>query len=374
MTDLISRANVNIAINTLLNDLQPNDAIQPSNHHGLLKDILDTLSNGLSTTLRTGNTTDGQNMTITSSSIFQFENGSNGRLQSDSLTAFRNWTLPDKNGTVAMLTDITGGDNISSANLTFDGSHYVDLSSFSWTLGGLAPIGLEKISLQNDTLIKGSNNASGTSGFKVTDINDNSLLDIKNNGLFKINDLVQIGENTVASGYFNIAHVNNDLDTQYAFAGGENGSTYINAHSFGDGISFRLSDVDKMTLRENTGLTVSTDSTITGTLKVNDIVKIGENTLASGYFNIAHSLNNLNTEYIIAGGQGGDTYLNAHSSLGLNFRLSGVDKVKLLPSTGLNILTDLKTTGNINALNLPTSSAGLVSGDIWNNSGVLNIV
>lgn len=374
MTDLISRANVNIAINTLLNDLQPNDAIQPSNHNGLLKDILDTLSNGLSTTLRTGNTTDGQNMTITSSSIFQFENGSNGRLQSDSLTAFRNWTLPDKNGTVAMLTDITGGDNISSANLTFDGSHYVDLSSFSWTLGGLAPIGLEKISLQNDTLIKGSNNASGTSGFKVTDINDNSLLDIKNNGLFKINDLVQIGENTVASGYFNIAHVNNDLDTQYAFAGGENGSTYINAHSFGDGISFRLSDVDKMTLRENTGLTVSTDSTITGTLKVNDIVKIGENTLASGYFNIAHSLNNLNTEYIIAGGQGGDTYLNAHSSLGLNFRLSGVDKVKLLPSTGLNILTDLKTTGNINALNLPTSSAGLVSGDIWNNSGVLNIV
>ena len=104
------------------------------------------------------------------------------------------------------------------------------------------------------------------------------------------------------------------------------------------------------------------------------MMQMGANTSASGYFNIAHSLNNLNTEYIIAGGQGGDTYLNAHSSLGLNFRLSGVDKVKLLPSTGLNILTDLKTTANINASNLPTSSAGLSSGDVWNNSGVLNIV
>ena len=134
MTDLISRANVDIAINTLLNDLQPNDAIQPSNHNGLLKDILDTLSNGLSTTLRTGNTTDGQNMTITSSSIFQFENGSNGRLQSDSLTAFRNWTLPDKNGTVAMLTDITGGDNLATADLTFDAVHTADINGYGWQL------------------------------------------------------------------------------------------------------------------------------------------------------------------------------------------------------------------------------------------------
>ena len=34
----------------------------------------------------------------------------------------------------------------------------------------------------------------------------------------------------------------------------------------------------------------------------------------------------------------------------------------------------VKGNGVINALNLPTSSAGLVAGDIWNNSGVLNIV
>ena len=87
MADLGSRANVNTAINTLLNDLQPNGAILPSLHNGLLVDILDTLSNGLETVLRTGNTTNGQNLTITSSSLFTFSNGSNGRLQSETLTA-----------------------------------------------------------------------------------------------------------------------------------------------------------------------------------------------------------------------------------------------------------------------------------------------
>lgn len=37
-------------------------------------------------------------------------------------------------------------------------------------------------------------------------------------------------------------------------------------------------------------------------------------------------------------------------------------------------LLRLKNDGNINMGNLPTSSAGLAAGDLWNNSGVLNIV
>lgn len=37
-------------------------------------------------------------------------------------------------------------------------------------------------------------------------------------------------------------------------------------------------------------------------------------------------------------------------------------------------LLEVKNNGVINASNLPTSSAGLSSGDVWNNSGVLNIV
>ena len=43
-------------------------------------------------------------------------------------------------------------------------------------------IGTEYISLQGNTLIKGSDNSASTSGFKITDINDVSLLDVKNNG------------------------------------------------------------------------------------------------------------------------------------------------------------------------------------------------
>ena len=127
MADLGNRANVNSAIDLLLDDLQPDEAIQPSDHNVLLKDILDTLANGLSTVLRTGNTTDGQNLTITSSSIFQFSNGSNGRLQSDTLTAFRNWTLPDTTGTIALLSDIPSADNIYTANGTLTGDRTVDL-------------------------------------------------------------------------------------------------------------------------------------------------------------------------------------------------------------------------------------------------------
>ena len=229
MTDLLSRANVDIAINTLLDDLQPNDAIQPSDHNGLLKDILDTLSNGLSTTLRTGNTTGGFAIDITDGDNIKYNKGGSfvGVLDSLILTGSRSWNFPDNSGTIALLSDITGGDNISSANLTFDGSHYVDLSSFSWTLGGLAPIGLEKISLQNDTLIKGSNNASGTSGFKVTDINNNSLLDIRNNGQ------TAWGGNRVvntAHAFYNISGSSGSLATFYESNG--NVGIYLGTNGF----------------------------------------------------------------------------------------------------------------------------------------------
>jgi len=136
MADLGNRANVNSAIDLLLDDLQPDEAIQPSDHNVLLKDILDTLANGLSTVLRTGNTTDGQNLTITSSSIFQFSNGSNGRLQSDTLTAFRNWTLPDTTGTIALLSDIPISDSIYTASGTIPSSVVATITD-SLTLGHL---------------------------------------------------------------------------------------------------------------------------------------------------------------------------------------------------------------------------------------------
>ena len=99
-----------------------------------------------------------------------------------SITAGTGITLTSSASELEISSSGGGGDNIANANLTFDGSYYADLSSFSWTLGGTAPIGTEKISLQKDTLIKGSNTSESTTGFKITDSNNSNLLDIRNNG------------------------------------------------------------------------------------------------------------------------------------------------------------------------------------------------
>ena len=71
---------------------------------------------------------------------------------------------------------------IANANLTFDANHYANLNGNTWTLGGTAVIGSEKISLQKDTLIKGSDTSSITSGFKVTNSANAVLLDVTNDG------------------------------------------------------------------------------------------------------------------------------------------------------------------------------------------------
>lgn len=112
MSDLGNRANVNSAIDLLLDDLQPDEAIQPSDHNTLLKNILDTLANGLSVTLRTGNTTSGQNVEITAGDSIDFGNaGFLGSLVPNTLTANRQYDLPDATGTIALLSDIPSSSN-----------------------------------------------------------------------------------------------------------------------------------------------------------------------------------------------------------------------------------------------------------------------
>ena len=86
---------------------------------------------------------------------------------------------------VAIWKEIGAGGSdttMANANLTFDTNHYANLNGNTWTLGGTAVIGSEKISLQKDTLIKGSDTSSSTSGFKVTDSANAVLLDVTNDG------------------------------------------------------------------------------------------------------------------------------------------------------------------------------------------------
>ena len=119
MADLGNRTNVDTAINLLLNDAQPNEAIQPSDHNTLLINILDTLSSGLSNTLRTNPETSGQDLEVTSGDKIKFKNSTFfGSIISGTLTSDKTYTLPDTTGTIALLSDITGGDSIYTANDT----------------------------------------------------------------------------------------------------------------------------------------------------------------------------------------------------------------------------------------------------------------
>tara|TARA_R100000544_G_C2208949_1_gene50850 strand:+ start:416 stop:859 length:444 start_codon:yes stop_codon:yes gene_type:complete len=108
MSDLGSRANVNSAIDLLLDDLQPNEAIQPSDHNTLLKNTLDTLANGLSVTLRTNPETSGQDIELTAGDKLKFKDSSFvSSLLTETLTANRTLTLPNATGTIALLSDTT---------------------------------------------------------------------------------------------------------------------------------------------------------------------------------------------------------------------------------------------------------------------------
>ncbi len=135
MADLGNRTNVDTAINLLLDDAQPNDAIQPSDHNGLLKNILDTLANGLSVTLRTNPETGGQDIEITSGDKLKYKSSTFfNSLVTATLTADRTLTFPDKTDTVATLTDV---QNIMNTNgLTLAGNYTHDLNSNNLILSG----------------------------------------------------------------------------------------------------------------------------------------------------------------------------------------------------------------------------------------------
>ncbi len=132
MADLGNRTNVNSAIDLLLDDLAPDNSILPSDHNGLLKDILDTLANGLSVTLRTGNTTSGQNLQVTSGDSIQFDNSTFlGSLSSATLTGNQSYLLPDKSGTIALTSEAS---ILAVDSQTLGGNFTHDLNSNTLTL------------------------------------------------------------------------------------------------------------------------------------------------------------------------------------------------------------------------------------------------
>jgi len=170
MADLGNRAAVDAAIDALLDDLAPDGSILPSDHNALLNDILDTLSNGLSTTLRTGNTTGGYNLDITDGDFLRLEDGSYfGSFDSATLTADRGWYFPDQTGTIALLSDITGGASVyTESNTAFTDVEVTVDNTFNFIGGNL--------------IKKGSDTLGTTTGFQLTDSANVSNWDFRNDG------------------------------------------------------------------------------------------------------------------------------------------------------------------------------------------------
>jgi len=170
MADLGNRAAVDAAIDALLDDLAPDGSILPSDHNGLLMDILDTLSNGLSTTLRTGNTTGGFNISVTDGDTLNFEKGAfECVINPLVLTSNRQFDLPDQSGTVALLSDITGGASVyTESNTAFTDVEVTVDNTFNFIGGNL--------------IKKGSDTLGTTTGFQLTDSANVSNWDFRNNG------------------------------------------------------------------------------------------------------------------------------------------------------------------------------------------------
>jgi hypothetical protein len=422
MADLGNRANVNSAIDLLLDDLQPDEAIQPSDHNVLLKDILDTLANGLSTVLRTGNTTDGENLTITSSSIFQFANGSNGRLQSDTLTAFRNWTLPDTTGTIALLSDIPSANNIYTANGTLTGNRTVDLDNkilkFTANNGGGIGIGKSVVGGLN-TLITAMPTSAHTRTLNILKSSTDGLAVFADDGIVfnsptnsKIStEFISLQGSTLIKGNGTstgsaLAIYNNDTTPGKLWDFLDNGRIVrVGPISIGENQS--LTDARTVSLGKNVsssgfdtvsiGQSLTTSDNYTTNIGTTNTVS-GSGSLSVGSFNtVTGSLN-----FCI----GSDSFLTGSKNIGIGLRVYsafsdtiGIGKLLLSNANGASLIGYGVSTSNrltnstsdslalgwntttpqhlfksdgVN-LTLSTDSTGTVVGDVWSQNGTVKI-
>ena len=62
-----------------------------------------------------------------------------------------------------------------------------------------------------------------------------------------------------------------------------------------------------------------------------------------------------------------------NAKMRIRSKAADVYQLRVEKSNGAFVLTTAEN-GRVNMASLPTSSAGLAAGDIWNNSGVLNII
>ena len=253
----------------------------------------------------------------------------------------------DKNDMVAQL----GGGNTSSLkwsdrfNSPFSQlgklvNHYFLAqglaSGLKFLVGRSTSVGVEQIGFYGNTLVRGSDTSASTTGFEVTNSVNASLLSVKNNGEVDINKNLDIGVDIsygsiggAVPSWASLSHNAYNTSTDYGFAQGSDGTTHINS--------------SLKTLLKHGGIEYArfTDALTSfyGTTAINsEKISLQEDTLIKG-----------------------------------SDALSSTNGFEVVNSANTSLLK-VKNNGVINASALPTSSTGLVSGDIWNNAGVLNIV
>lgn len=195
------------------------------------------------------------------------------------------------------------------------------LDTFIW--GASAVVGSEKFSIQVDTLIKGSDNSAATSGFKVTDINNNTLLDIKNNGQTSYGGALIAG---VAHSFQNPA--SQGIIGLFRNAGGASTSVAISAN----GLLETYSNTNQLEFQFKRGFLQMYDG---------GVQKMRLTSQGDSYMDFANAI-------ILKG--------NA---------IIGTEDISLQGDTLL--------TANVKMSNIPSLPAGTVAGELWSQNGTLRI-
>ena len=320
----------------------------------------------------------------------------------------------------------SGGDNISNANLTFDATYFADLNGNDWSIknggnsyltmksDGELVLGYNAYNLSTSSQ-KNRNTVIGNSA-KSTASNSSGTVAIGYNSSTSSSKAVAIGQDAGAIGSSSIAILgysnrsgaiaigdsSQAIGNNYSIAIGKsavamqnkcialgNASLSSGVNSMALGYEANSTSISSLSLGRDTrslavqGITVGTHLEVTHS---NSII------LGSGVNNATGSrLSSTNTNELVIGfdsitptmviGATSDSYIKSTGNLSLetNTTVKGSDTsvstigFKVTDSANTSLL-EVKNSGLINASNLPTSASGLSSGDIWNNSGVLNIV
>jgi hypothetical protein len=257
--------------------------------------------------------------------------------------------------------------NISNEDLTFDANHYADLVTYDWevkkgsdTYFKIPSNGKMRMTSPNASVndyiltidqrlggyglavLQGTNDA----GLNVAGSNNSIMHTYNHNGL----DRVNFGSDSNTGNYM-VNVINGGVD----FGGGRmvNMISQSTGGSFaGITLGYKAGALPMGVLTGYTrGIEMYLSASVIHTFNV-DGTTIFKGTAVVGTEKIS-----LQDDTLI---KGSDT-----SASTTGFKVTNSANTSLL---------EVKNNGVINAANLPTSSAGLSSGDIWNNSGVLNIV